>query len=94
VLLVQVDTTMLTDYFALAAQLRQAGLRAEVYVDAHKMGKQLKYADRIKVPYALLYGPEEKAKGVAIIKHLYSSEQEEVAVADLQSRLAGLCNAA
>jgi histidyl-tRNA synthetase len=94
VLLVQVDTTMLTDYFSLAAQLRQAGLRAEVYVDAHKMGKQLKYADRIKVPYALLYGPEEKAKGVAIIKHLYSSEQEEVAVADLQSRLAGLCNAA
>jgi histidyl-tRNA synthetase len=90
VLVLQVDTALLPDYFRLAAQLRAAGLKVEVYVDPHKLGKQLKYADRSGVALALLMGPDEQARGTVTLKHLKTSQQEEVALADIAAKLLGL----
>ncbi len=90
VILLQVDTALLPDYLRLAASLRAAGLKVEVYLDAHKLGKQLKYADRSGVPLALLMGGEEKARGTVTLKHLKTSHQEEVPLADLAGHLLGL----
>jgi histidyl-tRNA synthetase len=87
VLIVQLDTSLLPDYFSLAAQLRAAGLNVEVYVDAHKMGKQLKYADRAGIPYALIMGGDERAKGVVTLKNLTMASQEEIPLAQVTDKL-------
>lgn len=90
VLIIQVDTSLMPDYFRLAAELRAAGLKVEVYVDPHKMGKQLKYADRAGTPFALLMGSEEKARGTVTLKNLRKAEQEEVPLEKVAARLLGL----
>src|SRR5829696_2901373 len=39
------------DSLRLANELRQQGLRVTVYPEPDKLGKQIKYADSIRVPY-------------------------------------------
>jgi histidyl-tRNA synthetase len=67
----------------LARQLRAAGLRVEVYPDADKIGKQLKYASSRHARYAVIAGDDERAKGSVMVKDLTSGEQSEVPQAEL-----------
>ena len=53
------------------AELRQEGIRAEVYLGNPKnFGNQLKYADKRNSPIAIIEGGDEKEKGVVQIKDL------------------------
>ena len=56
----------------LAAALRNAGIRAEMYLGnpKHGIGQQLKYADKRGSPCAVIQGPDEKAKGEVQIRDL------------------------
>jgi histidyl-tRNA synthetase len=56
----------------LAADLRKAGIRAELYLGnpKHGIGQQLKYADKRGSPCAVIQGPDEKAKGEVQIRDL------------------------
>ena len=60
---------------ALAHALRAAGLRAELYPEADKLAKQLKYADRLAIPFATVLGPDEVAESNVTIKQLASTTQ-------------------
>ena len=55
-----------------AAELRKAGIRAELYLGnpKHGIGQQLKYADRRGSPCAVIQGPDEKAKDCVLIRDL------------------------
>ncbi|MFY0681470.1 MAG: histidine--tRNA ligase [Thalassovita sp.] len=65
------DRDRLADYQAMAGELRQAGIRAEVYLGNPKnFGNQLKYADKRNSPVAIIEGGDEKEKGVVQIKDL------------------------
>ncbi|TNF65336.1 MAG: histidine--tRNA ligase, partial [Rhodobacteraceae bacterium] len=65
------DRDRMADYQAMVAELRDAGIRAEVYLGNPKnFGNQLKYADRRASPIAIIEGAEEKARGVVQIKDL------------------------
>jgi histidyl-tRNA synthetase len=50
--------------------LREAKIRAELYLGAGKMGPQLKYADKRNSPCVVIQGGDEKAKGEVQIKDL------------------------
>ena len=50
--------------------LREAGLRAELYLGSSGMKAQMKYADRRGSPCAIIQGGDEKAKGEVQIKDL------------------------
>ncbi len=56
----------------LTGELRNAGIRAELYLGnpKHGIGQQLKYADRRGSPCAVIQGPDEKAKGEVLIRDL------------------------
>jgi histidyl-tRNA synthetase len=56
----------------LAGKLRNAGIRAEMYLGnpKHGIGQQLKYADKRSSPCAVIQGPDEKAKGEVLIRDL------------------------
>ncbi|MEL7257893.1 MAG: histidine--tRNA ligase [Pseudomonadota bacterium] len=65
------DRDRMADYQAMVAELRQAGIRAEVYLGNPKnFGNQLKYADRRGSPVAVIEGGDEKEKGIVQIKDL------------------------
>jgi len=71
----------------LAAELRREGLKAEWYPRADRLPKQLKYADRLGIPLAVIEGPEEAAAGEVTVKDLKARLQERVARPVLASRL-------
>ncbi|MBV9062747.1 MAG: histidine--tRNA ligase, partial [Alphaproteobacteria bacterium] len=54
--------------FAMARELRQAGLRAEAYVGTKKFGDQLKYADKRSAALAVIEGADERAAGKITLK--------------------------
>ncbi|MGB8624439.1 MAG: His/Gly/Thr/Pro-type tRNA ligase C-terminal domain-containing protein, partial [Paracoccaceae bacterium] len=65
------DRDRMADYQAMAAELRAAGIRAEVYLGNPKnFGNQLKYADRRGAPVAVIQGGDEKERGVVQLKDL------------------------
>ncbi|MGB7220669.1 MAG: histidine--tRNA ligase [Vicinamibacterales bacterium] len=64
------------DTLALAADLRSAGLRVDVYPEAEKLGKQFKYGASRRVPFIVVMGDDERAEGNVSIKDLASSEQQ------------------
>jgi histidyl-tRNA synthetase len=65
------DRERMAEYFAIASELRQAGIRAEVYLGNPKsFGNQLKYADARNAPLAIIEGADEKARGVVQVKDL------------------------
>lgn len=65
------DRDRMGDYLAMAAELRRAGIRAEVYLGNPKnFGNQLKYADKRESPVAIIQGGDEAARGVVQIKDL------------------------
>jgi histidyl-tRNA synthetase len=62
----------------LANELRDAGIRVTLYPEPDKLGKQIKYADSIKVPYVCVLGESELADGKVTIKNMKTGEQETV----------------
>ena len=65
------DRDRMADYMAMVGELRQAGIRAEVYLGNPKsFGNQLKYADKRGSPIAVIQGGNEAAAGTVILKDL------------------------
>jgi histidyl-tRNA synthetase len=64
------DKDRIADYQRMASTLRQAGIRAELYLGSGKFGPQMKYADRRGSPCVVIQGSDEKAKGEVQIKDL------------------------
>jgi histidyl-tRNA synthetase len=65
------DRDRMGDYLAMAAELRQAGIRAEVYLgNPRNFGNQLRYADRRGAPVAIVQGSDEASRGVVQVKDL------------------------
>ncbi len=65
------DRARMADYQAMVSELREAGIRAEVYLGNPKnFGNQLKYADKRNSPVAVIEGADEHAAGVVQIKDL------------------------
>ncbi len=71
VLMTVFDPDLTQDCLEMTWELRRAGIPTEIYLgNARGPGKQLKYADRIDIPLALLYGSNEKDQGVVTLKDL------------------------
>jgi histidyl-tRNA synthetase len=65
------------DSLAFAAELRRGapGLRVDVYPEADKLGKQLKYASAVGVPFVVVIGDDERARGEVALKDMKTGEQ-------------------
>lgn len=70
VIVLALDAGRMGDYFAIASELRAAGVRAEVYLGSSGMKAQLKYADKRNAPVAVIQGGNELEKGVVTLKDL------------------------
>lgn len=76
VIVTVMDRDRMADYQRMAAELRAAGMRAEVYLGNPKnFGNQLKYADKRQSPVAVIQGADEAAAGKVQIKDLVLGAQ-------------------
>ncbi|HSK03786.1 MAG TPA: His/Gly/Thr/Pro-type tRNA ligase C-terminal domain-containing protein, partial [Kofleriaceae bacterium] len=78
VCVLRVEAALGAAYAELATELRAAGLNVEVYGGDDKLGKQLKYAVRGKVPLAVIYGAKEQGAGTVRIKDLRAELEHDV----------------
>ena len=62
----------------LAGQLRDRGIRTEIYPDCVKMKKQMQYANAKVIPLVAMVGENEMADGVVMLKNMVSGEQNAV----------------
>ena len=69
------------------AQLRKAGIRAELFPDAAKMKKQMSYANAKEIPYVALAGDNEMAKGKITLKNMLTGKQILVDTSKLIEKL-------
>ncbi|TXD68272.1 histidine--tRNA ligase [Aequorivita lipolytica] len=67
--------------------LRKVGVKAELYPDAAKMGKQMGYADKRNIPFTVLAGEKEMEAQSFTLKNMKSGEQSEVTYSDLEKHL-------
>ncbi|HEX8283758.1 MAG TPA: histidine--tRNA ligase [Pyrinomonadaceae bacterium] len=75
------DEESVKDSLAFASELRREApaLRVDVYPEADKLGKQLKYASARGVPFVVVIGDDERARGEVALKEMKTGGQELVA---------------
>lgn len=67
----------------IAAEVRKAGIRVEVYPDKAKMKKQMSYANAKNIPFVALAGENEIAAGKVTLKDMATGEQKLVNTEEL-----------
>jgi len=70
-----------------AHDLRDAGIRVEFALRADGVGKQLKLADARRAAFAIVIGPDDRARGEVQLKDLRAKTQRAVAAAALGAEL-------
>jgi histidyl-tRNA synthetase len=86
VAVVPVGEAAVAPALAVLQQLRHAGIRAEMAYRGN-LKRRLERANRIGARAAVILGEAEVARGVAQVKDLASGAQQEMAVAELPTRL-------
>lgn len=69
------------------SKLRIAGIKAELYPDATKMGKQMGYADKRNIAFAILAGEKEMEAQSFTLKNMKSGEQTQMDFSELETFL-------
>ena len=62
----------------LIAELRNAGLRCELYYSADPLGAQIRYALKKGIPFVAIVGPDEQAAGQVTVRDLRFKSQTQV----------------
>jgi histidyl-tRNA synthetase len=72
------DESLMNGSLSLSAELRRNGIQVICYPEAVKLPKQLKYADRMGIRFAVIVGPDEAANGTVTVKDLANRTQATV----------------
>ena len=72
----------------LLEKAREQGISAELYPDAAKMKKQMKYADQKEIPYVIMVGEEEMKSGQLTLKKMKSGEQSRLDFTEILNQIA------
>ena len=73
---------------AVATTFRKAGIRTQIYGEKKKFKQKMSYADKLKVPYAVLIGEDEEAAGLVSVKNMASGEQLKLSPEDAAAHIA------
>ncbi|MEQ9404001.1 MAG: histidine--tRNA ligase [Cyclobacteriaceae bacterium] len=76
----------------LVMELRENGIKAELYPDQVNIKKQFNYADKVKVPTVVIIGDDEMSTGNYSVKNMVSGDQEKHKINELIQLLKGVNN--
>lgn len=62
-------------YLTMAKDVRNQGIKCEVFPEPAKLKKQMQYADKNNIPFVLIVGEEEIQKGQPTLKNMNTGEQ-------------------
>jgi histidyl-tRNA synthetase len=62
------------------AQMRNAGINAEIYPDVAKMKKQMGYADKKAIAYVALCGENERNANNVTLKNMSTGQQQTLTI--------------
>lgn len=79
------DDKSISDSLSIYSDLTDAGINSEVYFEPSKLVKQFKYANKKEIPFVVIMGPDEKEKGVVMVKNMETGKQKIVAKTQLCS---------
>ncbi|MGN6488723.1 MAG: histidine--tRNA ligase [Devosia sp.] len=83
VVVLVLDKEQAARYQAITAALRQAGIRAEMFMgNTQNFGKQVAYADRRNSPAVIIEGSQEREQGIVQIKDLIAGKEAAAAIKD------------
>lgn len=82
VLVMDKTTEALAGYQKMVAELRAAGIAAEMYLGASGMKAQMKYADRRNAPCVIIEGSNERDAGIVQIKDLALGKELSAGITD------------
>jgi len=71
-------TDSLSPAIALATQLREAGIKTQLYTENKKFKQKMAYADKLSIPFVLFLGEDELNAGEVSIKDMASGDQVKV----------------
>ncbi len=63
---------------ALATQLRENGVRAQLHCEEKKFKQKISYADKLGIPYVIFLGEDEISAGVVACKDMTTGEQTKL----------------
>ncbi len=90
VLVTVFDSKLIGTSAKVAAQVRSSGVKVELFPEAIKLDKQLKYANAQKIPIAIVIGPDEAAQNKVTLKDLRSGQQQVIDQADVAAKVKSL----
>ena len=82
VVVLVMDKAEIASYQKMTQTLRQAGIRAEMYLGSSGMKAQMKYADKRNAPCVIIQGSDERAKGEVTVKDLIEGAKAAAAIKD------------
>jgi len=82
ILVLDRDPAAMASYQTIAAELRGAGIAAEIYLGSSGMKPQMKYADRRAAPCVVIQGSNEREAGTLEIKDLVEGAKRAAAIKD------------
>jgi histidyl-tRNA synthetase len=82
VVVLVMEKDRIADYQKMTQTLRQAGIRAEMYLGTAGMKAQMKYADKRGAPCVVIQGGDERAKGEVQIKDLIEGAKAAATIKD------------
>ena len=74
--------------FALAQEMRDAGIWVELDYEGKSLKSQMRKADRMKKPLVLILGEEELKKDGVVVRNMATKEQEEVPLREIIKKIA------
>ncbi|MBQ3532668.1 MAG: histidine--tRNA ligase [Oscillospiraceae bacterium] len=84
-------TEDLAPAISLATQLRNAGIRTQLYTEQKKFKAKMNYANNLGIPYVVFLGEDEIAQGVVACKDMVTGEQTKLGFDETLARIrAGL----
>lgn len=80
VFVVALDAESHTYAFKQVTRMRKQGIAADLYPEAAKMKKQMKYANGTGAPYVIIIGSEERESGKLALKDMINGTQESLSI--------------
>lgn len=88
VLVTRLQEKYLSEYLHILWELRKSWIPSELYLDGTvKIGKQIGYANRKWIPYAIVAGESEIEQNEVQLKHMYTGDKEQVSIKQISQRV-------
>ncbi|MEM0940372.1 MAG: histidine--tRNA ligase [Bacteroidota bacterium] len=67
----------------IVTQLRNEGIKADLFPESVKIRKQFDYADKVETPYSLIIGDNEMISGAYMFKNMQTGEQKHMTLNEI-----------